>query len=360
MTGWNDHIGDMTAIDPVSAQFLDEMRALADFDAPAPSDELEQLFASSLPLARRGRVEPAHGARLGGSDGSGAYRHPLLTAAAAVVAALALLIAGAAAHRLPAYAQRLVSNVVNNFTPFHIDPVRAPAPQPSHAPSPGGPRQGHRSPTAVTGSPSAPRPTTGVPGSSNGVVPPVRSGARTTAPNVTSSPESAGRSTSGTPSRATGSPSGAASTNTPSNPPGKALGRGHTGHPAAPGLTKGVPGPGRGTGTGAGGGRPAPSASVPAGHRGGNGTGTGSGQGSGQGSGKGSGSGGGGGGGGGGGHSGSASVHVRLEVGVAEASVGVAPGGQGGEVVQARVGRTHVRGVHREHLAPVRPRVERG
>jgi hypothetical protein len=345
MTAWNDHFGEMTAIDPPSAQFLDDLRVLADIDAPEPTDELEQLFASTLPLEQRGRVEagPADDARR-----PRAYDHPLLTAAAAVVLGLALLIAGAVTHRLPAYAQRLVSNVVNTLTPFHIDPVRtAPAPRPSKVRPSGRPAQQH--PSTGSGTAGTPQPSASAPGSptrSVGVVPPPRSRSRTATPSASPSAPSSGRSSpSGTETSAARSPAA-----TTGSAPGKALGRGHTGHPAAPGLTRGAGngpgsahGSGHGAGTGVGGGRPAPSTSVPAGHGVGHGsTGGNSGKGT-----------------GGTGHRGGRSVHVRVEVGVAEASLGITPGSKGGEVVETRVRRAHARRVDREHLAPVWTRVER-
>ena len=81
MSSWDDHFGDMATTDPASAQFLDEMRSLADVDAPEPSDELEQLFASALPLAERGHGDASRPA------GHRVQRHPLLAAPTVIITA---------------------------------------------------------------------------------------------------------------------------------------------------------------------------------------------------------------------------------------------------------------------------------
>lgn len=90
-------------------RFLIDLRALGDGPAPAPSVAVAALIGGAVPLRR----------------------HPLRRAAVrtAVVAAalLAALVGAAANHSLPQPAQRVVSNFVNDLTPFDIGPKEAPA-----------------------------------------------------------------------------------------------------------------------------------------------------------------------------------------------------------------------------------------
>lgn len=105
-------------------RFLDDLRSLGEGPAPRPSPELAALLAGvpALTAARR------RGPRI--------VRRVALIAAA-VVAGTTL---AAVNHRLPAPAQRVVSNVVNDLTPFHIGTPRPapttttpiPSPTPTH------------------------------------------------------------------------------------------------------------------------------------------------------------------------------------------------------------------------------------
>ena len=112
-------------------QFLSELRSLGETTAPLPTPELEAVFAA----ASSSRTRP-HYARI-------AWRAALV--AAAVIAGT---VTAAANHSLPAPAQRVVSNVVNNVTPFHISttpPGRVgPAPSPRHDDSGTNDRSGTR------------------------------------------------------------------------------------------------------------------------------------------------------------------------------------------------------------------------
>ena len=202
MTPFGDDPGEMDVTDPVLADFLTEMRALVDVAAPPPSDELEALFASPVPLSQRGRP--------------GSRPRPiaaqLLTLPAAAAAVVVLLVLGAATHQLPAPAQRVVSNVVNAVTPFHIAPDEQPAPSRStEHPHPGAARAPRPAPPSQPAAAAVPnRPVSGAPTSSG---PPA---SRTAAP----APQRPGTSTAG------------------SAAPGKALGHGKP-HNDAPGAAHG-------------------------------------------------------------------------------------------------------------------------
>jgi hypothetical protein len=98
--------------------FLSDLKALGEDPAPEPSPQLAALLGGAVPLApERRRVRARH---------------------LALGAAAALLVAGtggaAAAGRLPGPAQRMVSDVVDNLTPFSIPRGGAPA-SPSGVPS---------------------------------------------------------------------------------------------------------------------------------------------------------------------------------------------------------------------------------
>ena len=98
------------------AQFLAELHALGQCAAPTPSAELTALLGGARPPRRR------------------ALRVVARTAVAVAAAVLASVVA-AANHDLPSPAQRVVSNVVNVLTPFHIEPP-GPAPAPTQHPQP--------------------------------------------------------------------------------------------------------------------------------------------------------------------------------------------------------------------------------
>ena len=100
------------------AQFLIELRNLGSGAAPEPSREVAALLGGG-PLVWRRRARIAS--------------RVALTAAAAVT----VLVLAAARHSLPAPAQRVVSNVVNVVTPFHISPDPATVPSPAPVPTPG-------------------------------------------------------------------------------------------------------------------------------------------------------------------------------------------------------------------------------
>lgn len=90
------------------ARFLVELRALGDGPAPAPAPAVAALIGGAVPLR------------------SHSLRRTAARAALVAAAVLAALVAAAANHSLPQPAQRVVSNVVNNLTPFDIDPNHAP------------------------------------------------------------------------------------------------------------------------------------------------------------------------------------------------------------------------------------------
>jgi len=113
-------------------RFLTELRALGDGPTPKPSPQLAAVLAGATPLLSSRR----------------ALRMVLRSAAVAALVLGALVVA-AANHSLPAPAQRVVSNVVNDLTPFHIGPgTRADVlpPTPSDkptAPTPASTSQSH-------------------------------------------------------------------------------------------------------------------------------------------------------------------------------------------------------------------------
>lgn len=334
MSDFDDDRPEMSASDPVQ-EFLGEMRRLAAGSAPEPSAELSAVLSGATPLPtapRRLRDVPLPPHRV--------RRHPLLTAAAVAVVALALLVTGAATHHLPAYAQRLVSRVVNTVTPFHIDPVnRSKHPVP---PGSGKPTRGRQSsrPAPIASNPTVPGPSASTPSlpsapvSSTPTTPPA-------SPPTSATPSTGSVRSSGSPSRGDGSSRtvatpvarpttpAAASGDLPGNGSGHASGvTAHPSHGQALGKTHGK-GSGHAfgvtahpsTGAGAdGGGRPAPSSPVP----------------------------------------GDSGKHEGVQEVVAEAAAGIVPPGQGHEIGQPGVVRPHVRRGHREHLPPVRPGVVGG
>jgi hypothetical protein len=123
VTGRDDYFEDMDRADEFGAaagraggpnaetaavtRFLVEMSSLAEVDAPAPTAELEAILTGLATGAARRRA---------------LHRRLAVRAALVAAATVAGLIAAAANHTLPEPAQRVVSNVVNSVTPFHIDP----------------------------------------------------------------------------------------------------------------------------------------------------------------------------------------------------------------------------------------------
>lgn len=119
MSGQDDYPEDMSGVEEVGAgagrpptpstdtaaiaHFLGELRSLGEAPAPAPTPKLDAIFAGAVPLRRRRRSGPV-------------ARRAVLIA----VAVIAGVVTAAANHTLPAPAQRVVSNVVNSVTPFHI------------------------------------------------------------------------------------------------------------------------------------------------------------------------------------------------------------------------------------------------
>lgn len=239
----DDHPDEMTVPDPVLAEFLHDVHQLADVPAPVPSDELEALFASSWPLGERGRA-PALSLR---------PLRRLLVPLAVAASVVALLVAGAATHELPAPAQRLISDVVNAVTPFHIQPDPRHVPS-TPAPPPGRPRSPRRQvplPQPSAGRSSSPRPTAGAPVPAHPSAP-----AHSTPPSSTAAPSVSPQSSTSPPGRSgsAGPPS--------SKPAGSAHGLGNVpvhAHPTRP-ATRTAP---ASRGAGDGGGRPAPPSPVP-------------------------------------------------------------------------------------------------
>lgn len=110
-------------------------RGIEDDGALTPEDlgDLEGFFAGLHALGSMSAPEPSPllAAMLGMPKTLRPRRRFTRFAAAAVVAAMLLVIAGLAHRELPDPAARLVSTVVNQLTPFHIDPPdqRAPSRQ---------------------------------------------------------------------------------------------------------------------------------------------------------------------------------------------------------------------------------------
>lgn len=96
--------------------FLADLRALGEGPAPDPTPDLAAMLGGAVPLATRRRSRHA-----------ALVRRTMFTAAV-TVAGLVLVSVAAASRVLPAPAQRVVSNVVNFATPFHIDPDPGGAP----------------------------------------------------------------------------------------------------------------------------------------------------------------------------------------------------------------------------------------
>lgn len=180
MSPRDDDLYEMSGVDERVgvAQFLTELRALADVPAPEPSAELAALLGGATPLGPRRRLRRAVVVRT-------------LVVAAAVVAALVLAAAG---HRLPAPAQRLVSTVVDTLTPFTIGPDgRHHAPAPVPLPSPAA-SDGADDPSATLHPPVTTHPSTHVPAGSSR---PARSGDDGASDQPSSAPGGDDRSSSG-------------------------------------------------------------------------------------------------------------------------------------------------------------------
>ncbi|MEO8889315.1 MAG: hypothetical protein ABI429_08540 [Jatrophihabitantaceae bacterium] len=129
----------------VVTQFLTDLRTLGQGPVPTPSAELAAVIGAAESLVAR-RRHRALGL---------VVRRLALTAAAVLVAMTAL----AANHSLPAPAQRVVSNVVNTITPFHIDPARVDdrPPKPTQFPVPHSTVPSHPVPHSTAPSHPAPR-----------------------------------------------------------------------------------------------------------------------------------------------------------------------------------------------------------
>jgi hypothetical protein len=309
--------------DPAVAEFLDELRSLAVVAGPAPLPDLDAMLAGTVPVPRAPRPRVRVPLR----------RHPVLTSLATAAAVIALLVAGAATHNLPAYAQRFVSKIVNTVTPFHIEPVPD-HPKPSEGPPPGHPTRPHATPPVRSGSSTSPSPSTGSPsspgsgsatntGTNSGS--PTRSSTRSSSPPVSSStapPPSKSLSKLPSPSETASDSSDAEGVPPPAktnNAGGNGVGRGHTGHPLAPGQLKKtqLPEPGEKVKD-----KDKDNAKGKAkGHRAG-------------------------------------SVDEGLQKRISEPPLGIVPRGQLGKLAHARVPGAHVARWHREHLPPVRTGVE--
>lgn len=336
MSRFDDDVPEMSAPDSVQ-NFLGEMRRLAEGVAPEPSAELSAVLSGAMPLPaapRRLRDVSLPQRRV--------RRHPLLTAAAVAILAIALLVTGAATHHLPAYAQRLVSRVVNTVTPFHIDPgsrdhpVR-PGPVTRSA-RPHGPRRSPRpargpSHSGARTSPSAPTPSLptapSTPITTSTPTAPVSSGPSTSPVRTSVAPT---RTSPGS-SRRVSTPASSPVRTTPADGEGAVPGRHGKGH--AYGVTA-HPSHGNGNGSGNGNGATAHASATAGVH--------------------------------GGGHhpapspsaSGRSGKHESVQERVAETLRGVVARGEGRKVGQSGIVPAHLGRGHHEHLAPVRTGVERG
>jgi hypothetical protein len=109
MSGWGDDVLDTLegdGMDGALAAFVEQLRGLAEGPVAEPSVELAALLAGPnaevAPLRRRRRLT--------------------LNRLAAAAAAVIIVVGGAAAQReLPEPAQGVVSDVVDQLTPFHVD-----------------------------------------------------------------------------------------------------------------------------------------------------------------------------------------------------------------------------------------------
>ena len=116
--------GDFGHPSPTMTRFLADLHTLGEGPAPEPTAELAALFAGVSSLdAARARRGPLGRHRVG------------LVIAAVAVSTAGLTGLAAANTQLPQPAQRVVSRVVNDLTPFHVDPSRPPAPTPAPHPS---------------------------------------------------------------------------------------------------------------------------------------------------------------------------------------------------------------------------------
>jgi type IV secretory pathway VirB10-like protein len=128
-------------------RFLTELRALGEAPAPTPTPELAALLDGAVQLALVRRH----------------VRRALVRVALVAAAIIVAMTVAAANHSLPQPAQRMVSNVVNELTPFHIDPALpatgpVPPPPPTHRPAPS-----PKPPTSPVAPRTSPRKSVGVP-----------------------------------------------------------------------------------------------------------------------------------------------------------------------------------------------------
>jgi hypothetical protein len=101
------------------AGFLLALRALGEGTPPEPGPQLAALLGGAVPMR------------------SHHHRRRVLRGAGVAAALVAALVGAAANHSLPQPAQRVVSNLIDNLTPFHIGPGSTPqVPTPSETPEP--------------------------------------------------------------------------------------------------------------------------------------------------------------------------------------------------------------------------------
>jgi len=130
-------------------QFVTELRAFGDGPSPEPTPELDALLGGSALTALAGRRR---------------QRHPSLQHRALIIGAVASAVitgtgVAAATDTLPQPAQRFVSGVVNDLTPFHLNapgterrknhrlptaPAAKPSPATEDSPTPAGEASGSR------------------------------------------------------------------------------------------------------------------------------------------------------------------------------------------------------------------------
>ena len=128
--------------------FLRDLQSLATRPAPAPTAALEEVFAST---AFAKRVDEIHARRA-----HRRRRRIAVTAAAICVTSIGLTGVAAATDTLPSGAQQVVSRVIDNVTPFHVNdgarpPVGAPPGQPAPIPVPAAGSTQSGSKSAATG-----------------------------------------------------------------------------------------------------------------------------------------------------------------------------------------------------------------
>lgn len=114
------------------SMFLADLRALGGDEPPAPSAALEALFAGSGLTDIDARRRDARSRR----------RRVSFAVAAAAITTVGLTGVAAANDTLPQPAQRVVSRLVNDLTPFHIGSARVPSIAPVEERAPAVPGRG--------------------------------------------------------------------------------------------------------------------------------------------------------------------------------------------------------------------------